>query len=229
MKEVSNAAAARGVTRLVHFTPGRNLVQIIDDGYLRTVDELLADPGAHFTATDRQRYDGHRDKTCCSIEYPNPYYLKQAQERPSAKPYPDWVALLLPVSLLDREGTLLSPRNAAAGTAIPASVDTFRMLYHEVVTGSRGRRYHRGASHIEAAPTDLQAEALVPDRIAVSQVDGLLFPTAGMLRDMRANLRRLRRTPPTHWTWRSSPESFDPNSLRRCIHGGNAPKEFDHV
>ncbi len=132
------ASGSTGVTRLVHFTPARNLPHILDDGAVRPVVELRADRRAYFAATDLNRYDGYPDRTCCSIEYPNPYYLRVARSRPEARTYPDWVALLLSVDLLDRPGVLLSPRNAAAGTAVSASVSAFDALYAPAVGGSGG-------------------------------------------------------------------------------------------
>lgn len=229
MTSLVEHARARGVTRLVHFTPARNLPHILDDGALRPVVELRADRQAYFAATDLDRYDGHPDRTCCSIEYPNPYYLRIARSRPTARTYPDWVALLLPIDLLDRPGVLVSPRNAAAGTAVPASLDAFDALYAPAVAGSGGRRYVRGATHLLAAPTDMQAEVLVPGHVGVSQVIGLLFPDIAMLKDVRAYLDQVQRRPPDHWIWRTSPAAFDPDDLRRCIQGGRFPEEHEHA
>lgn len=226
MTALSALARARGVTRLVHFTPARNLPHIIDHGALRPVAELR-ESQAHHTATDLERFDGYPDRTCCSIEYPNPYYLRVAQGRPGARPYPDWVAMLLSIELLDRDGVLLSPRNAAAGTALPAAEATFEALYATTVSGQQV--YPRRGSHLPAAPTDLQAEVLIPSSIGLSQVSGLLFPTLPMLLDVRANLEQVRRQPPGHWRWSTSPAAFDADELRRCIHGGRPPEEHEHV
>lgn len=225
MTRLGDRARARGVTRIVHFTAARNLPQIIDDGALLPVTQLRAS-GSHFTATDPTRYDGHPGCTCCSVEYPNPYYLRIAQRRPGAQAYPDWVALLLSVDLLDRPGILLSPRNAAARTAVPGNVASFDALYAPTVSGQQ--EYRRGPRHLAAVPTDLQAEVLIPGPILLSQVAGLMFPRIQSLRDVRANLVQLHRCAPSHWTWSTSPESFDTDQLRRCVHGGIPPKEYDH-
>lgn len=220
-------ARSRGVTRLVHFTPARNLPHIVDDAALRPVADLRADRRAWFAATDLERYDDHPEMTCCSIEYPNAYYLRQARKKPNARTYPDWAALLLSVDLLDRAGVLVSPRNAAAGTAMEATEASFDAIYAPVVAGRQ--RYRRGPHHLDAVPTDLQAEVLIPEDIPLSQVRGLLFPTEEMCRTVRANLRQVSRIPPAHWTWRSSPEAFDPDALRRCVHGGSPPEEHNCV
>lgn len=225
MTPLAENARSRGVTRLVHFTPARNLPHIIDDAALRPVVDLRADRRAWFTATDLERYDEHPEMTCCSIEYPNAYYLRQARMRPNARVYPDWAALLLSVDLLDRPGALVSPRNAAAGTAMTATDASFNAIYAPVVVGRQ--RYVRGPHHLDAVPTDLQAEVLIPNDISLSQVCGLLFPTEVMCRTVRANLRQVTRDPPAHWTWGSSPEAFDPDALRRCVHGGTPPEEYD--
>ena len=227
MTALADLARDRGVTRLIHFTPGRNLPHIIDDGALRPAAELGGDEHAHFTVTDQTRRDGFPDRTCCSIEFPNPYYLRQAQGRPDARPYPDWVALLLTVDLLDRPGSLLSQRNAAAGTAVPANRSSFQALYAPRVQSHRV--YQRSRMHLPEAPTDMQAEALIPRHIDLSQVAGLLFPSMDMLRDVRAHLNQIGRTPPTHWRWLHSPEAFDADRLRRCIYRGIRPEEHEHA
>lgn len=226
MNRLSELARARGVTRLVHFTSGRNVPHIIDRGALEPVEQLR-ESRVHHTVTDHERYDGYLDRTCCSIEYPNLYYLRVARNRSTAKAYPDWVALLLSVDLLDRPGVLLSPRNAAAGTAQPASERIFRSLYAVSVVGQQ--RFQRGEHHLRSVPTDLQAEVLIPDRIALSDIGGLLLPDPQSLRDLRANLRQIGRTPPAHWQWRTSPAAFDADRLRRCVHGGERPQEHDLV
>jgi len=34
--------------------------------------------------TDLDRLDGHRDKVCCTIEYPNAYYWNKAKDKREA-------------------------------------------------------------------------------------------------------------------------------------------------
>lgn len=226
MTRLSELARSRGVTRLVHFTPALNLPPIIDDQAVRPVADLEDDRRAYFEATDLERYDRHPEMTCCSIEYPNAYYLRQAQGRRHLRAYPDWVALLLNIDLLDRPGVLLSPRNAAAGTAVPGTAAAFEAMYAPVVFGQRS--YARAPSHLDAAPTDLQAEVLVPGAVALSQVDGVLFPSEQACRSVRANLAQLRSAVPRHWRWSSSPAAFEPDTLRRCVHSGQLPEEHNH-
>jgi hypothetical protein len=226
MTRLADRARARGVTRLVHFTPARNLPHIIDHQALRPVADLRLDERAFFAVTDFHRYDQHPEMSCCSIEYPNAYYLRQARNRPHSRGYPDWAALLLSTELLDRPGVLLSPRNAAAGTAVPATPGSLDALYAPVVVGQR--RYERRPAHLRSVPTDLQAEVLIPGSVPLSQVHGLLFPTEQICRSVRATMAQLRRSAPGHWSWASCPLAFDPEALRRCVHGGEPPEERTH-
>lgn len=220
---IAAAARRRGVRRLVHFTPARNLHRIIRSGAIRPVSELAAEESAAYAITDAQRVDGHPELTCCSVEYPNAYYLHIAKQR--ADLYPDWIALLLAPELLDMPGTYLSPRNAAAGTAVPASPIAFESMYASAVPGAQGRTFARRSTHLPAVPTDLQAEVLLPGRLPLSQVSGVVVRSKAVADTVRAQLRQLQQPAPEHWRWISCPTTFDRDGLRRSIWNGNAPEE----
>jgi hypothetical protein len=86
-------AHSRGITRLCHFTQARNLAHIATnpDG-LKSTKALRADQAACFTATDTKRIDGYTDYICCSVEYPNAWYLSKAAEQEAL--FKDWVIVL---------------------------------------------------------------------------------------------------------------------------------------
>src|SRR5262245_52156175 len=87
-------ACARGINRLCHFTPSRNLVHIASGstGLLAT-KMLKASERSVYTQTDLRRIDGYEHSVCCSIQYPNAWYLDKAQlDEPLFK---DWVILLI--------------------------------------------------------------------------------------------------------------------------------------
>ena len=81
------AAITRGITRLCHLTPSKNLVHIATDptGVLAS-DELAADNKATFNPVDHQRLDGFQNHICCSIQYPNAWYLRNAPK--TGPPFP---------------------------------------------------------------------------------------------------------------------------------------------
>ncbi len=66
----------RGVTRLCHFTKFQNLTHIIT-----SVDGVLASSSIRQdtkNVNDTARYDGELDFVCCSVQYPNSWFLKRA-------------------------------------------------------------------------------------------------------------------------------------------------------
>ena len=121
------AAITRGITRLCHLTPSKNLVHIATDptGILAS-DELAADNKATFNRVDHQRLDGFQNHICCSIQYPNAWYLRNARRQDPL--FHDWVILLVKADYLWRDGTKFSPRNAAAshGSLVSPGFDRVR-------------------------------------------------------------------------------------------------------
>jgi len=157
--EIEKSATARGITRLCHFTPSRNLLHIAAGkvGVLST-SALENEERAAFNPTDVARLDGQRGHICCSIEYPNAWYFDKA--RAQGDIFPDWVVLLVDPKYLWSQGTLFSPRNAAAeyGRYIAEGINAFEAMFANEVVGTGRRVYRRTASQSLACPTDQQAE-----------------------------------------------------------------------
>ena len=113
MNAIREAATRRGITRLCHFTPSRNLVHIATDpSGLLASSHLKDNDKAVFNATDASRFDGFPDHVCCSIQYPNAWYFRRA--RGNERIFYDWVVLLVKSHHLWAPGCKFSPRNAAA-------------------------------------------------------------------------------------------------------------------
>jgi len=219
-------AEARGVSRLCHFTPSLNLPHILRDGCVRPTSELTADVRACFEQTDLSRLDGHPDCVCCSIEYPNVYYLAQARQRGRFRSFPDWAVLLLACDVLDRPGVLFSQRNAAAGggrNLIP-SASGFLRCYETPVTGAGGATFSRSSTHLLACPTDVQAEVLVPGPIGINDLIGVVFPSITQARSELARLRIVGLSLGDR-TLIIAPAMFERDALRRAIQGGRRPEE----
>ena len=68
----------RGVTRLCHFTSLKNLIHILteNDGILST-DRIEFDIKSR---NDPDRFDGQMESVCCSVEYPNSWYMNRAEK-----------------------------------------------------------------------------------------------------------------------------------------------------
>ena len=176
MTSVISALQQVGLTRLAHFTPAKNLPHIVNQGFIRSSKDLAENAPEYFDPTDRERFDEHPDHVCCSLEFPNGYYLAQARVKPGFQNFPDWVCLLLDATLLFRDGVLFSPCNAAKGRGayLASGGDALLGCYSNL---SRPGGWTRGPAHHPRAPTDLQAEALVPGPIELSHLLAIVVPS----------------------------------------------------
>lgn len=215
-----------GATRLCHFTPALNLPHILRDGRIRPTAGMSDDVQACFNPTDLERFDGHPECVCCSIEYPNAFYLARARQSGRLKHFPDWIVLLLPLALIDRPGTLFSPRNAAAGAGayLQPGEDGLDRCFAPSVRGAGGYTFTRGPSHLAGCPTDQQAEVLVPGDVPRAQVSGIVVASEGQARAEVARLRTvglsLGDIPLI-----VAPTFFNKNVLSSSIRGGTRPAE----
>ena len=164
---IKQAAVKRGITRLCHITPSRNLVHIATDptGILAS-DRLVEDREATFNPVDKQRLDGFPDHVCCSIQYPNAWYFRRVRQHDRI--FRDWVILLIKPAYLWHPGTKFSPRNAASnyGSLVSEGTNGFQNMFAKSVAGSGGQTFSRGADHPACLPTDEQAEVLIPHAVA---------------------------------------------------------------
>ena len=81
--------SSRGVTRLCHFTKLQSFTHIITspEGILSS-DSIRQDTK---NVLDSARYDGELDHICCSIQYPNSWFLNKAIERNSDQIFKDFI------------------------------------------------------------------------------------------------------------------------------------------
>jgi ssDNA thymidine ADP-ribosyltransferase DarT-like protein len=223
MISVADAIARVGLTRLAHFTPSKNLPHILGDGLIRSSKDLAENAPDYFDPTDRERFDNHPDRLCCSLEYPNGYYLAVAQNKPQFTNYPHWVCLLLDARLLTRPGTLFSPCNAAraGGAYLAEGGDALFGCYADPsVPGG----WPRGPQHRRGAPTDLQAEALVPGPIDLSHLHAIVVPSEGDAKNESGRLEKLR-IEAASLTWVVAPMFFERDVLSaRLRWGGDIPE-----
>ena len=170
MSPIQQECNERGITRLCHFTQSRNLAHIFGDQYGICATKTLQDCDMPHNPTDPDRYDGHDNLVCCSIEYPNAYYFVKVREHDRL--FKDWVVLLIDPSHLGHPETCFCPCNAARarGAHIRTGFEGFRSLYG---TTSPGIPFSRPTRHLPAAPTDIQAEALIKDPIPLTSIIGI--------------------------------------------------------
>ena len=218
---IRNEATRRGITRLCHFTPSRNLGHIAEDprGILAS-RHLAEDQKAVFNPTDSERLDGFPDHVCCSIQYPNAWYFRISRDQ--ERLFKDWVVLLIAPHYLWHTGTKFCPRNAAAehGRLVGDGADAFEGLFAETVEGQR--TFRRAPRHRASLPTDEQAEVLIPDRVERRDVIGIAVRDEAQAKRELARLELLgRRSPPLV----IAPDFFEPRRLSGLLRAGRIPAE----
>ncbi|MBX3747810.1 MAG: DUF4433 domain-containing protein [Verrucomicrobiae bacterium] len=213
----------RGISRLCHFTPSRNLVHIATDpnGVLSAV-RLRKDEKAVFNATDLRRLDGFPDHVCCSVQYPNAWYFRKARGNESL--FADWVVLLLRPDALWKAGTRFSARNAAAnyGSGVAEGERAFDSMFAQSVIGAYGKTFTRTAEHPAWLTTDQQAEVLIPDRVAGEDILGIAVASEAQAKREHARLEQLHADIPRIVI---APDFFNPHSLSARLMSGTAPSE----
>lgn len=158
----------RGIKRLCHFTPVKNLESILQNGI------LCSEKVPSENRIDEERFDGKINYVCTSVQYPNVYYLNNAIQRLEI-PIQNWVILEIDPYIIDEE-TLFSPSNAATkyGKYIKQGVEGFSGLFDESVPNRDGSR-NRNSNWINNATTDIQAEVLIPEAVPVEAITGVVF------------------------------------------------------
>ncbi len=221
---IQASAERRGITRLCHFTPSRNLGHIAEDcaGILAS-KHLREDEKAVFNPTDSERLDGYPDHVCCSIQYPNAWYFKRSRDREPL--FRDWVILLIKPHYLWYAGAKFCPRNAATehGRLVDEGAEAFEALFVETVEGRH--TFMRSSRQPAFLPTDEQAEVLIPDRIQRRDVLRIAVCDDAQAKREVARLKLLGRSfPPIVIV----PEFFDPNALSQLLRAGRVPAEREH-
>lgn len=226
MSEAIKAEAERReVTRVCHFTNSANLVQILGspEGICAT-RRLQRSSTAAYLPTDRQRLDGYDDHVCCSIEYPNAWYLDFSVA--NEKVFPDWVIIFIRPHCLWSSGTKFSPRNAAAGRGafVEEGFESFLAMYAPAVLGAGRVERHRSTRHILACPTDDQAEVLIPENVPKSDIIGIGVRNIAQARRELSRLQQLGICS-NNLSLIVAPVLFDKRTLAAAIRSGIRPKE----
>lgn len=227
MDQIKQAAEARGISRLAHFTPLRNLVHIAtDDEGLRSTLSLQADERAAFNPQDLARLDGFPDHISCAIEYPNAYYFrkKKRDARGVERIFPNWVCLLIEPHHLWRESTMLCPHNAAgfSGIHVSSGSDAFESMFAaEVETPQAVWKRRKQPS---CCPTDAQAEVLVHRHVPLDDVRAVVVETPSQATDTYEVLKQLN-APIENLPFIVCSTFYEPTKLALDLGAGRTPAE----
>jgi len=221
-------AQHRGITRLCHFTPSRNLGQILigNVGILAT-KKLKEDERSVYAPSDLQRMDGFLDHICCTIEYPNAWFFEQARAKEIL--FKDWVILFIQSKYLWLKGTRFCHRNAAAsfGADVAEGEAAFQRMFAHKTVGARGMTFVRAAQRLDNCPTDEQAEVLVPDAISMADIIGVAVQSEEQARNEVVRIQLLKVPQPVQDSLRViiAPDLFDKRQLSSSLKIGRRPEE----
>lgn len=167
-ENIKHDVTRRDIRRLCHFTSSANFLHVLQSGLLKDRQTLDREQNVVVNPTDEMRFDGHREAICCSVEYPNTYYLDVAVKKQIL--FEGWIILFLKADLLWSPGALFCQKNAAAenGALVMGGEQGYDSMFP-----SSARGYPRKASQLLCSPTDIQAEVLVPGPIPLNQIIGM--------------------------------------------------------
>ncbi len=162
--------AARGVTRLCHFTKFQSLTHIAP-----SADGILASGSIRQdtkNVVDKARYDGELDYVCCSVQYPNSWFMKKAMQDNTDKIFRDWVVLYVNLSILEHKNAKFCPCNASrsSGYYIEDNMDDVESIFAASIPTFI---YPRTSRMLPCCPTDGQAEILIKDNIPREYIIGI--------------------------------------------------------
>lgn len=224
--EIKEESMRRGITRLCHFTPSRNLVHIVsnDSAGILATSNLKKNERNVFNATDLKRLDKHEGYISCSIEYPNTWYFDIARSKDEL--FKDWVVLFIDPKYLWIADTRFCPFNAAAGNGgyVSKGMPAFLAMFSKRIITARGRSFTRSGEHLLCCPTDDQAEVLIPDQISLSDILGIAVSNEPQAK--RENLRLQQAGgSKVKLNFVIAPELFDKRALSILIRLGKRPEE----
>ena len=181
----------RGVTRLCHFTKLKDLTHILLSDYV-IVSSTAIRPDVK-DQKDPERYDGELDYICCSIEYPNSWYLRQAQQRDADHVFRDWVTVYIDLDILNCRDVKFCPCNAAKhyGAYILSDESKISSLYSSPNVLDRVRT----PQMLSCCPTDDQAEILIRDNIPYNFFRGIAVCNETVAQQVYSIIRTYEKTP----------------------------------
>lgn len=178
--------AARGVTRLCHFTKFQSLTHIAPsaDG-IKASSSIRQDIK---NVIDKERYDGELDYVCCSVQYPNSWFMKKAIQNNTDKIFKEWVVLYVNLSILNDKSAKFCPCNAskARGAYIQDKMSNVESIFAASVPTFT---YPRSAAMLPCCPTDGQAEILIKHNIPRKYIIGIVVGNEDVAKRVYAMLK----------------------------------------
>lgn len=226
VEQIRLTANAWGITRLCHFTPMTNFLQIVRGEGVASTAQLKAQQRAVFDQQDLDRLDQYENYISCSVQYPNSYYMARKREETVRRSsmFGEWVCILIRADHLWREDTLFCPHNAAGwrGANVQAGFETFEGMFAAAVEAPRRTWVRRG--HPRNCPTDAQAEVLVNRFIPIDDIVGIAAPSRERAGTTYASLDQLN-APVARLPIVVAPLFWQPSPLAASLRQGRVPVE----
>lgn len=183
---VYNILAARGVTRLCHFTKFQSLTHIAS-----SAEGILASSSIRQdtkNVIDTARYDGELDCVCCSVQYPNSWFMKKAMQNNLDKIFKDWVVIYIDLSILKDKSAKFCPCNASkdSGAHIQDKMSAVESIFAVSVPTFD---YTRSSKMLPCCPTNGQAEILIKDNIPREYIIGIAVGNEDVAKRVYAMLK----------------------------------------
>lgn len=212
----------RGITRLCHFTKSNNLSHILRSESGIIANTFLDDQLEILKKNDEYRYDNREDYVCCSIQYPNSWYLRRIRDIDPL--FNEWVVLFISPTLIYDSTTLFCHRNAAAGRGqyIKAGYEGLTGMFNNPVQGQR--LIYRKPSMLPCCPTDDQAEVLLYKNITRNNIIGIAVSSEEQARREKLRLSFIQEVP-QNLNWIVAPEIFN-ISWSSKVRSGLVPEEY---
>ena len=178
--------ATHGVTRLCHFTKFQSLTHIANstDG-IKASSSIRQDTK---NVIDNSRYDGELDYVCCSVQYPNSWFLKTAIQKNTDKIFQDWVVLYVDLSILKYKDAKFCQCNASTknGIYIRDNMNDVESIFsHSVSTFT----HPRSPNMLSCCPTNGQAEILIKNNIPREYITGITVGNEDVAKRVYAMLK----------------------------------------
>ena len=220
---IRGEAQRREISRLCHLTQSRKLPHIMGSpGGLNSVEWLKKHAPDCLDQNDPQRLDGFPDHICCSVEYPNVWYWREARQREAI--FKDWIVMLISPEVIWRPHTRFCYRNAGSqgGALGKEGYEAFASMFAPTVSGARGIAFPRTPYFLPCCPTDGQAEVQVYQRIEAEMILGIAVQSEEQARREHNRLAALGLESPVKWVVCSDMFS---DGWRSCVTKGIRPKE----
>lgn len=181
-----------GITRLCHFTKTKSFVHIMSSEVGIRANKFFDDEEELLNKNDEFRFDGREEYICCSIEYPNSWFLNKLIERDKDRFFREWVILFINPNLILNETTYFCPVNAATqkGELIEKGLTAFCKLFAPSIQTSR---FPRSPKMLPCCPTDGQAEVLIYKNIRRSDIIGIAVPNEDQAKAEKARIKLIYR------------------------------------